>query len=274
MSPFDDDQDMREYEDGDERLLTGQADPARTELAAFVTALRATAAEPAPRPSAALSALLRDGLAPPFARSAVVVAPRRTPWRYVAGLGLAAKILLGAGVAVASVTGAATIDAVPDAVQHPAHAVVAGVVGLFAPAAESGRPAEPEPAEPAPSGSARPAETSSPGAPARSGDGEPLDGSGEQAGALPEVAIPEALPVPSGGEVSGAAQRAAAAAAEAARAAAGAGVDPGAAVVVPDVRGLLRSAGSPGSPGVPPNPAGPPARVGPPVGEADGGVAP
>lgn len=153
MSPVDDDQDMRALED--ELLLTGEPAPSEPELAAFVQALRFAAEEPAPRPTPALRTVLRDGLAPasaPRAVPAVAVGndrPRlRSPLRYVAGLGLAAKILLGAGVAAASVTGAATIDAVPDAVQRPASAVLSGVVDLFTPRAAA--PVERAPAHPAP----------------------------------------------------------------------------------------------------------------------------
>jgi hypothetical protein len=179
VSAFDDDLDMKAHQD--ELLLRGRPMPSEPELAAFVSALRSTAAEPAPAPNLALAALLRDGLAPPSAGPTRVrpAAAReqsrlRTRLRAVAGLGLAAKIVLGAGVAVASVTGAATIDAVPDVVQRPASAVVSGVVHLFEPAAA---PVKHAPARPAPQpgstaaptpgpGATAPAPTSAPSAPA------------------------------------------------------------------------------------------------------------
>ena len=137
MSAFDDDQDMTVHDD--ELLLTGQPVQSEPELAAFVAALRITAVEPAPHPSLALAALLRDGLPPQSATPgpARALAARhdrpvlRNPLRTVAGLGLAAKILLGAGIAAATVTGAATIDGVPGTIQRPASAIVVGVVDLF-----------------------------------------------------------------------------------------------------------------------------------------------
>ena len=139
MSTFDDNQDMRAQ--NDEPLLTGRAVPGEPELVDLVAALRRTADAPAPRPTPALSQLLREGLptqAPASigTRSAGTASTRarrrlRTLWRYVAGLGLAGKIALGAGVAFAGVTGAATIGAVPDVIQAPARAVVEGVAHLF-----------------------------------------------------------------------------------------------------------------------------------------------
>jgi hypothetical protein len=58
----------------------------------------------------------------------------RTAARTGSGLGIAAKVVLVAGAAAASVTGAATIDGVPSAVQEPAQWVVSRVSDLFAPA--------------------------------------------------------------------------------------------------------------------------------------------
>lgn len=60
MSPLDDDKDVRSTPD--EQLLAGEPVPAEPELSSFVAALRATAQDEPPAPSAALSALLRDGL--------------------------------------------------------------------------------------------------------------------------------------------------------------------------------------------------------------------
>jgi hypothetical protein len=114
VSGFDDYQDMRAQID--ELLVTGEPVPGNEELAAFVAALRRAAEAPAPAPTPALSVILRDGLAPASSRTLVDVGehwslrPRvRRLARYVAGLSLAAKIVLGAGVAVAAVTGAAGI---------------------------------------------------------------------------------------------------------------------------------------------------------------------
>jgi len=162
VSTFDDNQDMRAQ--NDERLLAGQVVPGEPELVDLVAALRRTVDVPAPRPTPALSAMLRDGLVAPVAVEAargtastgtassgtaptgtaptgtasVRVRRRlRTAWRFVAGLGLAGKIALGAGVAFAGVTGAATIGAVPAAIQVPARAVVDGVAHLFAPGANA-----------------------------------------------------------------------------------------------------------------------------------------
>lgn len=172
MSLFGDHQDMSPSRD--ERLLSGAPVDGEPEVAAFVAALRATSAEPAPAPTAALLAVLSHGLAPdatapgrtaaastttsallrrrprasdprparapqdrrpvppadaPAARRAGLVAVSR----WVAGLGVAAKVLLGAGIAAASVGGAASIDAVPDAVQAPAREVVDWVVDAVVP---------------------------------------------------------------------------------------------------------------------------------------------
>ena len=231
MSPFDDDQDMSAREDD---VLSGRPVESEPELVAFVAALRATADEPAGRPNLALAALLRDGL-PPAATGSRVRSPRsrrpavRNPLRALAGLGLGAKILLGAGIAAASVTGAATIDAVPDAVQGPASAIVSGVVHLFAPGAV-------QPARPAPH----------PTAPRTAGPAGLDTGSGAEPPAptaLPTAVVappPVAVPAP-------------------ARSAAPMSVPtlaPGAVLpTVPDIRGLLASPGSGATvtiPGLPP----------------------
>jgi len=187
VSVFGDDQDMRDIQD--ELLLAGRPVASEPELTAFVAALRVTAAEPAPGPNAALAAVLRNGLPPASAAPPVQVAVgrARNPLRWVAGLGLAAKILLGAGVAVASVTGAATIPAVPGALQRPALAVVHGVVGLFAPDAVA--PAH-APAPRAP----RPAATPSP-IPGTRG-GAPVPAPTAPAAAPPASPAPAPAPAP------------------------------------------------------------------------------
>jgi hypothetical protein len=276
MSPFDDDQDMRALDDTDELLLTGQGVPPAEAglagrdvsdgLAGFVAELRATAQEAAPRPSAALGALLRDGLPPSrvavrsSARSAagarsIRASAWRHPWRSVAGLGLAAKIVLGAGVAVASVGGAATIDAVPDAVQRPARAVVTGVAGLF-----STDPAVRDPGAPAPVGttSTTPSPTAvPPGAdPDDAVDGAPGEGNSVPAVPLPAVPLP-AVPLPeiTGPEIT-------------VPPLPGSGRPTDLPTVVPDAVGLLRSGGL-RAPVPPPSAVVPPARVGPPVSDPD-----
>ena len=142
MSAFDDNQDMRAQ--SDELLLTGHAVPDEPGLVDLVAAVRRSVDAPAPRPSPALSMLLRDGLAAVPARGVPVRRRLQLVGRYIAGLGLAAKIALGAGIAFAGVTGAATIGAVPDVIQVPARAVVHGVEHLFAPG--SGDPVTPVPA--------------------------------------------------------------------------------------------------------------------------------
>ena len=149
MSTFDDSQDMRAQ--SDELLLTGRVVPGEPELVDLLAALHRTTDAPAPRPTPALSVVLRDGLSAPACVPSVRAAapvrarhPLRTVWRYVAGLALAGKIALGAGVAFAAVTGAGTIGAVPDAIQVPARAVIHGVEHLFAPG--SSAPIAPPPA--------------------------------------------------------------------------------------------------------------------------------
>ena len=199
MSTFDDNQDMRAQRD--ELLLAGHAVPDEPGIVDLVATLRRSVDAPAPRPTPALAVLLRDGLAATAivpARAAATEGarrPLRRVWRYVAGLGLAGKIALGAGVAFAGVTGAATIGAVPHAIQAPARAVVHGVEHLFAPGSHA--PVVPVPASssahspasdaPRPTSSgAQPADsghspTSRP-TPQESAPGIGLDGRSSQAG--------------------------------------------------------------------------------------------
>lgn len=146
MSPFDDDQDMATDVDD---LLSGPVGADR-ELSAFVAALRATGAGPGPAPSPELLAFMTRGENPgtadgPRSTSSLVTVPagddltdrRASRWRsatrYGVGLGLAAKIVLVAGAAAATVTGAATIEGVPSAVQDPARRLVSEVVELVVP---------------------------------------------------------------------------------------------------------------------------------------------
>ncbi|WP_155859504.1 hypothetical protein [Cellulomonas sp. KRMCY2] len=114
-------------------VLAGAAAPDEPELSAFVASLRAAADVPGPRPTAALQQLLDEGLAPAVASRRTPAPVRRRPGRTLTGLGLAAKIALGAGLAAASVAGAAAFDGVPDVIQEPARAIVSGVVDLVTP---------------------------------------------------------------------------------------------------------------------------------------------
>ena len=128
MSSFDDDTGVR---DTDEELLRGTAVNADLALTALVAMLRESVEAPGPRPTDALATLLRTGRVPPAVRApapiplaastAVPLAARlRRLASRAAGLGLAAKIALSAGVAVASVGTAAAIGGVPVAVQERA----------------------------------------------------------------------------------------------------------------------------------------------------------
>ena len=135
MTTFDDNQDMRSQDD---ELLAGRGVPGDGPLVDLVSALRTMAQAPAPAPNAALAALLADGLPTKIAAVPFPVVLGRavrkratSAGRWVGGLGLAGKIVLGAGVAMAGVTGAATIPAVPDVVQNPAHAVLTDVGWVF-----------------------------------------------------------------------------------------------------------------------------------------------
>ncbi|CAN5355493.1 hypothetical protein BH11ACT1_BH11ACT1_02000 [soil metagenome] len=138
MSPFDDDRIMRA---GDEELLRGTAVNAEPALTALVAMLRESAEAPGPRPTDALATLLRTGRAPgavaprPFAASkAVPLAVRlRRLMSRAAALGLAAKIALTAGVAVASVGTAAAVGGLPSGVQERASETLGHIVAVFAP---------------------------------------------------------------------------------------------------------------------------------------------
>ena len=118
MNAFDDDDDVRADE-----LLAGRTGPRDEPLAAVLGQLRALADEPAPLPTPALAAVLRDGLPAAVLDSPIATARARSRVlrgaRWAASLGLAGKVLLSAGIAAAAVAGTATIPAVPDAVQVP-----------------------------------------------------------------------------------------------------------------------------------------------------------
>ncbi len=141
VSLFDDNQDVR----ADEQLLAGLPVPGSEALSSVLSRMRALADEPAPAPTPALAALLRDGL--PAAEGATRERPTMTRTRALraarwgTGLGLAGKILLGAGVAAAAVAGTATIPAVPDAVQVPVRTALTDIGHLI-----SGQPVVPAPA--------------------------------------------------------------------------------------------------------------------------------
>ena len=162
MSPFDDDTGVR---DMDEELLRGMAVTADPALTALVAMLRESAEAPGPRPTDALATALRTGRVPgavpapapiPVAAStAVPIAARlRRLASRAAALGLAAKIALTAGVAVASVGTAAAIVGVPAAVQERATETLGHIVAVFAPGSQ--RDADYGPAGPSqsPSGAA------------------------------------------------------------------------------------------------------------------------
>lgn len=110
-------------------------------LASFVDEVRVAASGPAPEPKANLAAMISGGLSPdPAPAGATEGAATEPSWRSkrmsirtalakAGGLGLAAKIALGTGVAAASVTTAGAAGVLPE----PAHDVVAEVVAATTP---------------------------------------------------------------------------------------------------------------------------------------------
>ena len=156
MSPFDDDVSMGAW--SDEELLRGTAADPDPALTALVAMLRESAEAPGPRPTDALATLLRTGCAPgpvtphaPIPVAASTAVPLATRLRRLtsraAALGLAAKIALTAGVAVASVGTAAAIEGVPAGVQERAATTLGHIVAVFTPGAH-GDPDEGAPATP------------------------------------------------------------------------------------------------------------------------------
>jgi hypothetical protein len=154
VNPFDDDVSMRAR--SDEELLRGTAVNADPALTALVAMLRDSAEVPGPRPTDALATLLSTGRAPgalaagaPIPVAASNTVPLGTRLRRLtsraAALGLAAKIALTAGVAVASVGTVAAIDGVPADVQERAAATLDRIVEVFVP----GSPADPDQGSPA-----------------------------------------------------------------------------------------------------------------------------
>lgn len=123
-----------------EAILTGRPvpDPALRPVAGLVAEMRSFTRAPAPAPSAKLAAILAGG--PVGAAGADAAATEVSPvsavrnrragrgrsdtkplfrlLRNAAAAGLAARVALGAGVAAASMTGAAAAGVLPDPVQH------------------------------------------------------------------------------------------------------------------------------------------------------------
>jgi hypothetical protein len=93
------------------------------EFESFVAGVRAAATR-VPEPSATLAQLLTPGVSPEPKRSILMNVKA-----YIAGLGMAAKIMLGAGVAAAATTGAGAAGVLPDPVQR----VVAATVDTVTP---------------------------------------------------------------------------------------------------------------------------------------------
>jgi hypothetical protein len=115
-------------------------------VAAFVSKVRAVGAEPPPVPASPLASILAHGFSTdngdlPATAASNVLGPARQvsglPKRrnkmpipqFIAGLSLAGKIALGAGVAAAATTGAAAVGSLPD----PAQNAVSDVVGTVTP---------------------------------------------------------------------------------------------------------------------------------------------
>ena len=190
MNPFDDDESMKADE-----VIAGRAAPGDESLAAVLGRLRAMAEEPAPPPSPALAAVLRDGL-PAVAMDLPAVPVGSSPsrllrgLRWAAGLGVAGKILLGAGVAVAAVAGTATLPVVPSAVQVPVRTVLTDLDHLI-PGSAGGSVPAPTVTTPEPVDGAIPSEDRPPA--------EPDPGTGVDRSAPEEVA-PSVTP-PSAGRV-------------------------------------------------------------------------
>ena len=146
MSTFDDDTGemprmhlFDEHQLDDERIeaiLAGTAGAEHTALSAFVADVRDVASGPAPVPSASLATLFTHGfstesgdLSATAASNVTGPAPQAAglpKWRkrimdvkkWVAGLSVAGKLALGAGMAAAAGGGAGTVGALPDPLQH------------------------------------------------------------------------------------------------------------------------------------------------------------
>ena len=105
------------------------------EFEAFAAGVRAVATR-MPEPSRALADLLLTGVSSPQPKRSTFMKVKT----YLAGLGMAAKIMLGAGVAAAATTGAGAAGVLPDSVQHVVAATVDSVTpfNLPDPASDKG----------------------------------------------------------------------------------------------------------------------------------------
>jgi hypothetical protein len=173
MSRFDDDVDVEVDE-----LLAGRTVPGHEPLALVLGLVRAQADEPAPAPSPALASVLRDGLPAAALDSPVHAAGARARvlrgMRWAAGLGVAGKILLGAGIAAAAVAGTATLPVVPDSVQTPVRAALTDL-GHLIPGAAGGSVPVPTTTTPEPVDGAVSSEDHPPAVPEPRGtDSDPL----------------------------------------------------------------------------------------------------
>ncbi|HVT76272.1 MAG TPA: hypothetical protein VHD87_04515 [Acidimicrobiales bacterium] len=92
------------------------------EMESFVAGVRAAATR-MPEPSPTLAHLLMTGLSSPEPKRSIFMKAKT----YVAGLGLAAKVMLGAGVAAAATTGAGAAGVLPGPAQHVFAATVDSV---------------------------------------------------------------------------------------------------------------------------------------------------
>lgn len=152
MSAECDDEDMWERLHAD-RLIAGEPVPDDGGLGEVVALLHARVEAPAPEPTPALAAVLREGL-PLSTRTAAATLDRRSSPRgrlaQLAAVSLAAKLVMGTGVATAAVTGLAMADAVPEPVDRAVSELVATLTSPFVPG-PSGRPEVPPvaPASPA-----------------------------------------------------------------------------------------------------------------------------
>lgn len=167
MTPFGDDPDeMPRNAVLDERsieaILAGDPDASHPDLSAFVADMRRVSAGPVPAPSAALSDLFLHGFSTekgdlPATAASNVTGPAQQAaglpkWRkctmavkqFIAGLSIAGKLMMGVGVAAAATTGAGSVGALPDTVQHEFARAVDGFVPFTVedpkPASELGRP--------------------------------------------------------------------------------------------------------------------------------------
>ena len=145
-----------------EAILAGDPDASHPELSAFVADMRRVSAGPVPAPSAALSDLFLHGFSTekgdlPATAASNVTGPASQvaglpKWRkytmavkqFIAGLSIAGKLMMGAGVAAAATTGAGSVGVLPDPVQHEFARAVDGLVPFTVedptPASELGEP--------------------------------------------------------------------------------------------------------------------------------------